>query len=53
MRKPFGDNAEGLVSKNSRHNKTAIELFVAGLACWCSAIREHFIDITAPLTQGL
>ncbi len=30
MRKPFDVLAEGLVSENSRDNRTAIELFLAG-----------------------
>jgi hypothetical protein len=31
MRKPFGVLAEGLISKNSRGDRTPIELFVSGL----------------------
>ena len=31
MRKPFDVLAEGLVSNNSRGDKTAIELFLAGI----------------------
>jgi hypothetical protein len=34
MRKPFDVLAEGLLLKNSRGDKTAIELFVAGIADW-------------------
>ena len=34
MRKPFDVLAEGLLSENSRGDKTAIELFLAG-------VREH------------
>jgi len=36
MRRPFNALAEGLVSENSRGNKTAIELFVAGVRGWGS-----------------
>jgi hypothetical protein len=36
MRKPFDVLAEGLVSKKSRGDKTAIELFVAGVRGWGS-----------------
>jgi hypothetical protein len=31
---PFDLLAEGLISKHSRGDKTAIELFVAGIAGW-------------------
>ena len=31
MRKPFDVLAEGLLSENSRGDKTAIELFLAGI----------------------
>jgi hypothetical protein len=44
---------DGLLVSSNRGDKTAIELFVAAVACWCSAIREYFIDITPPSTQGL
>jgi len=33
-KKPFGKNVEGLLSKNSRGDKTAIELFLAGVRAW-------------------
>ncbi len=36
MRKPFEVLAEGLLSENSRGNKTAIEHFVAGVRSWGS-----------------
>ena len=34
MRKPFDVLAEGLLLKNSRGDKTAIELFTASVAAW-------------------
>jgi hypothetical protein len=34
--KPFDVLAEGLISENSRGDKTAIELFVAGVRGWGS-----------------
>jgi hypothetical protein len=34
MRKPFDVLAEGLISKNSRGDRTAIELFLAGIQGW-------------------
>jgi hypothetical protein len=34
MRKPFDILAEGLSSENSRGDKTAIELFIAGVRGW-------------------
>jgi hypothetical protein len=34
MRKLFDMLAEGLVSENSRGDKTAIELFVVGIGVW-------------------
>ena len=34
MKKPFDVLAEGLISKNSRGDKTAIDLFVAGARSW-------------------
>jgi hypothetical protein len=34
MRKPFDVLAEGLLSEKSRGDKTAIELFVAGVRGW-------------------
>jgi hypothetical protein len=36
IRKPFDARAEGLVSENSRGDKTAIELFVDGVRGWGS-----------------
>ena len=38
MRKPFDVLAEGLISKNSRDNKTAIELFLVGVRGWESIL---------------
>jgi len=34
MRRPFDVLAEKLLLKNSRDNKTAIELFLDGVKCW-------------------
>jgi hypothetical protein len=42
MRKPFDVLAEGLVSKNSRGDKTAIELFLAGIQSWKVGLRRQF-----------
>jgi hypothetical protein len=39
MRKHFDVLAEGLISKNSRDNKTAIELFLARVRGWGNALR--------------
>jgi hypothetical protein len=36
MRKPFDVLAERLLSKNNRGDKTALELFVAGVRGWGS-----------------
>jgi hypothetical protein len=38
MNKPFGVLAEGLISKNNRGDKTAIELFLAGVQTLQTAI---------------
>jgi hypothetical protein len=38
MRKPFDVLAEGLISEQSRGDKTAIELFLAGVQTLQSAI---------------
>ena len=40
MRKPFDVLAEGLVSENSRDDKTAIELFLAGIREWEAELRR-------------
>jgi len=44
MRKPFDVLAEGLISKNSRSDKTPIELFLAGIRGWETGIRRQFED---------
>jgi hypothetical protein len=44
MTKPFDALAEGLISKNSRGNWTAIELFSAGLASWEAVVRGLIRD---------
>jgi hypothetical protein len=41
MRKPFDVLAEGLLLKNSRGEKTAIELFIAGVRGWESNLWRH------------
>jgi hypothetical protein len=43
MRKPFNALAEGLVSENSRGDKTAIELFIAGVRPWEAGLRQQFL----------
>ena len=43
-RKPFEENVEGLFLKNSRGDKTAIELFVAGIRGWEAGVRNQLID---------
>jgi site-specific DNA recombinase len=50
MRKPFDVLAEGLISENSRGNKTAIELFVAGVQGWEAGLRRRLED-GKPLSQ--
>jgi hypothetical protein len=45
---PFGVIAEGLLSKNSRGDKTAIELFVAGVRGWEAGLRRFL----APSADG-
>jgi hypothetical protein len=42
MIKPFDVLAEGLVSNKSRDNRTAIELFVAGLRGWDVGLLQQF-----------
>jgi hypothetical protein len=42
IRKPFDVLAEGLLSKNSRGDKTPIELFIAGVQGWETALRRVF-----------
>jgi hypothetical protein len=47
MKKPFDVLAEGLVSKNSRDDKTAIERFIAGVRSWESGLKPEFSDGSA------
>jgi hypothetical protein len=44
MRKPFDVLAEGLVSQKSRGDRTAIELFIAGIRGWEAGIRRQLAD---------
>jgi hypothetical protein len=51
MRKPFDVLVEGLVSKDSRGDRTAIELFLTALKAWprallksCHALTAHSIN---------
>jgi hypothetical protein len=44
MRKPFDVLAEGLVSKNSRGDKTPLELFLAGIRGWEAGHRSWLDD---------
>jgi hypothetical protein len=48
MKKPFDVLAEGLLSENSRGDKTAIELFVAGVRGWEAGLRRFL----APSADG-
>jgi hypothetical protein len=43
MRKPFDVLAEGLLVKNSRDNKTPLELFLAGVRAL--ALQSRIIDV--------
>jgi len=43
-RKPFDLLAEGLQKKDSRDNKTAIELFLDGVAVWGTGLRRRMDD---------
>jgi len=45
MRKPFDVLAEGLISKNSRGDKTAIELFIAGIHGWEAGLRRSIVEL--------
>ena len=45
MRKPFDVLAEGLVSEKSRGDKTAIELFVAGVRDGAAGLRRFFVGL--------
>jgi hypothetical protein len=40
MKKPFDVLAEGLISKNNRDDKTAIELFLTGIWGWEAGLRR-------------
>ena len=40
MRRPFNALAEGLVSENSRDDKTAIEFFLTGIWGWEAGLRR-------------
>jgi hypothetical protein len=42
LRKPFDVLAEGLLSEKSRGDKTPIELFIAGVQGWETALRRVF-----------
>jgi hypothetical protein len=44
IRKPFDLLTEGLISKNSRDNKTAIELFLAGVQGLEAGVRRKLED---------
>jgi hypothetical protein len=52
MRKPFDVLAEGLVSENSRGDKTAIELFIAGVRTWEPGLRRQLDVEECPDHQG-
>ena len=42
--KPFDVLAEGLISENSRGDKTAIELFLAGVGGWDAGLSRRMVD---------
>ena len=44
LRKPFDILAEGLVSKESLGDRTAIELFLAGIRGWEAGLRRQLVD---------
>ena len=44
MRKPFDVLAKGLNSEKSRGDKTAIELFLAGLGGWETGILQRMVS---------
>jgi hypothetical protein len=44
MRKPFDVLAEGLLSEISRGDRTAIELFIAGVRGWEAGLRRRIRD---------
>jgi hypothetical protein len=46
MRKPFDVLAEGLVSENSRGDRTPLELFIAGVQGWEAGLRRQMDDGT-------
>jgi hypothetical protein len=41
IRKPFDVLAEGLISRNSRGDRTGIELFLAGIQRWETGLRRR------------
>ncbi len=43
-RKPFDVLADGLISKNSRVDRTAIELFLMGISAWETVSRQRIDD---------
>jgi hypothetical protein len=49
MRKPFDARAEKLVSEHNRGDKTAIELFVAGIRSWETGLWQ---SLTGTLYTG-
>ncbi len=52
MRKPFDAIVEGLFLKNSRADKTAIELFLAGVRGWETGLRRRLDDDNPSLIDG-
>src|ERR1700730_9406757 len=44
IRKPFDVLADGLIAKNSRGDKTPLELFLKGVAGWDAALRRRVDD---------
>ena len=44
MKKPFDVLAEGLISKNSRGDKTPLELFIAGVRGWEAELQRRLDD---------
>ena len=44
IRKPFDEHVEGLVSENSRGDKTPLELFLDGIRGWQAHLRGRLDD---------
>jgi hypothetical protein len=49
IRKPFDALAEGLISRNSRGDRTRLELFLAGIRGWEAELRRRVEDAMSVL----